>query len=256
MKKLLILSFAIIAVVMLTGCEESVTLDTPDVDYTVTDEGATLSLSWIEITDADGYIIYADGDSIDEVTTTAYDATVPAAEYEVTAYAGEDESNPATIDCAPVITTGLEVWGNTDPDTAHPSGFGFNTSGTAVAYALSNSANHPLIDFYINSAVSPMEFWSPHHHSPPYNDEVNAMANSGTTDFDAFDIADAPGGYLTQEDIAANAVYSFWIDPTNNGWDDATDYFGKLQVEGINGLLVTMQVAFQPISGLRWCVTP
>ncbi len=251
MKKLLTISFAVIAVMMLTGCEGEVILDTPDVDYTVTDQGSTLRLTWVEIADADGYIIYADGDSIAEVTTTTYNATVPAKQYRVTAYAGSDESSPATINCAPVITTGLIVYDMSQP-APDPSGFGFNISGTAVAYQVSDSTNWTYLDYYIER--TPQRFFSPHHGN--YNNEVNVTKNSGSTDFDAQDIADAPGGYASQTDIVSGAVYYFWIDPTDNGWDNATDNFGKIKVNAVSGTQVTMDLAFQPIAGLRWCVTP
>ncbi len=257
MKRLLGLLF-VCAALIIVGCGEDVIPEAPVVEYTVTSTGATLRLTWDDVADADGYYIYADDaiiDTIDEATTTTYDATTPAAVYAVSAYAGEEESDLTEVDCAPVITLSIDVYGNTDPDTLHPSGFGFNTAGTAVAYSLRNTANHPLIDYYINSTVSPMEFWSPHHHDPPYNNEVNVTKNSGSTTFDDLDIADAPGGYTSQTDIVSSAVYYFWIDPTDNGWDNATDYFGKIKVEAIDGLKVTMKFAFQPIAGLRWCVT-
>jgi len=255
MKRLFGIAIAMIALVVLVGCEGEVALDSPAVNYTVMPEGATLRLEWIEITDADGYYIYIDGvltDTIDDPSTTTYDADVPAKMYEVTAYSGEDESAPAEIDCAPVTTVSLDVW-DTDQPAPDPSGFGFNSSGTAVAYTLSDPLNWPFIDYYIHGGTT-TEFWSPHHGQ--YNDEVNVTKNSGLTNFDAVEIADAPGGYSSQVAVAANAVYYFWIDPTNNLWDNATDNFGKIKVEAIDGNKVTMKIAFQPIEGLRWCVTP
>ena len=250
MKRILNLAIVFAVILMLVGCGDDVVLDAPDVDYTVTDEGATLSLDWILIADADGYYIYADGAVIDTVTTNAYDAIAPAAEYSVSAYAGEDESGLTDIDCAPVVTTSLDVWDMSQPPP-DPSAFGFNTSGTAVSYQVVDTTNWALFDFYIESG--PQQFWSPHHGG--YNTEVNATENSGSTDFDALDIANAPGNYLTQTDITSGAVYYFWIDPTFNGWDDATDYFGKIKIDAIDGTKVTMTLAYQPIAGLRWCVT-
>ena len=258
MKKLITLSFAIIAVIMLTGCEESVTLDTPDVDYTVADSGATLTLSWVEITDADGYIIYADGDSIDEITTTTYDATVPAAEYEVTAYAGEDESDPATIDCAPVVTSNITVYGMSDTSTAHPSGLQFTTSGTAVAISV-QSSNYPDLDYLFDdrSPLTTITIISPDDYVPPYNDEENTTAASGT-DFHALDIAADFGNYSTQRALADQAVYSLWIDPDHAGYT-TDDHFGKMKIESITGsaapYTVVITAAYQPIAGLRWLVT-
>lgn len=254
MKKLFSFAIAMAALVILVGCEGEVTLVAPDLDYTVDDTGATLTITWIEIADADGYYIYADGtaiDTIDDPATETYDATTPAAEYGVSAFAGEDESSISTIDCAPVVTTGLDVWDMSQPPP-DPSGFGFNTSGTAVAYQVSDSTNWALLDYYIDEGP-PQSFFSPHHGG--YNNEVNATENSGSTDFDGEVIANAPGNYTTQTDIVSDAVYFFWIDPTNNGWDNSTDYFGKIKVLSINGTQITMDLAFQPIAGLRWVVT-
>ncbi|MEO0123316.1 MAG: hypothetical protein ABIL69_04860 [candidate division WOR-3 bacterium] len=257
MKKLLTLTLLTVLFIFV-GCEKEVSLETPNVDYTVktSDQGATLSLTWDEITDADGYLIYADGVVIDTVTTTSYDATVPAAKYEISAYAGDQESGKDAVDCGAVETASLIVWGSSDPDTTHPSAFGFNAQGNAVAYSLSNANNHPLIDYWIYSTAGggTIKFVSPSDRTPPLNNEVNATKNSGQTNYDNVTIADAPGGYSTQTDIQSGAVYYFFIDPTNNNWDASTDHFGKIQVVGINGVQVTLKIAYQPIAGLRWCV--
>ena len=47
MKKLLGLTLAFAALLVMVGCDGEVTLDAPDVTYTVTDEGATLTLTAI-----------------------------------------------------------------------------------------------------------------------------------------------------------------------------------------------------------------
>ncbi len=255
MKKLSTLAL-LLAFFAFFGCESEVTLETPDVEYTVatSDQGGTLTLTWDEITDADGYYIYADGAVIDTVTTTSYDATVPAAVYGVAAYAGDQVSSVDNVDCGAVETASLIVYGSSDPDTTHPSGFGFNAQGTAVAYSISNSNNHPLIDYWIYSSGSTIRFVSPSDRTPPINNEVNATENSGQTDYDNVTIANAPGNYSTQTDVVSGAVYYFWIDPNNDNWDASTDHFGKIYVSGINGVAVTMTLAYQPIAGLRWCV--
>lgn len=255
MKRLLPITLIFVFIAFF-GCEKTPVLEKPDVTYTVkaADNGGTLSLSWNEITDADGYIIYADGVVIDTVTTTSYDATTPAALYEVSAYAGDQEGTKAQIDCGAVETASLIVYGSSDPDTTHPSGFGFNAQGNAVAYSISNPNNHSLIDYWIYSSGSTIKFISPSDHTPPYNSEVNVTKNSLQTNYDNVTIADAPGGYSSQTDIASGAVYYFWIDPNNDGWDASTDHLGKIYVSGVNGVAVTMTIAYQPIAGLRWCV--
>lgn len=259
MKKLLTLGFSLVALFALIGCEGEVTLDTPDVDYVVEDEGATLALSWDEITDATGYIIYADGVVVDTVELTSFDATTPAALYEVVAYAGEDVSDPGEVDCAPVVTTSITVYGNSDPEIDHPSGLGFNLSGTAVPLALSDSANWPSLDYYFDDATyAGLYLFSPSDHSPAYNGEINAAIEHGA-DFDAVTIADAPGsGYSTQCALGSGGVYALWVDPDGNNWSDS-DNFGKMQVESISGTTApytaVITTAYQMIHGLRWVVT-
>jgi hypothetical protein len=253
MKRILGLSIALAALIIFVGCEEEIALTAPVVDYTVTDNGATLRLTWDEVEDADGYYIYADGAvvaTIDEATTTTYSATTPAQVYAVAAYAGDDTSATDEVDCEPEETASLDVYDISEPPP-NPSGFGFNSSGTAVTYSLTDTTNWGNIDFYIEDA--PQRFFSPHHGG--YNNQVNVTQNSGSTEYDTLNIAAAPGGYSSQTDIADGAVYYFWIDPTDNGWDNSTDYFGKIKIEAISGTQITMTLAFQRIAGLRWCMT-
>jgi hypothetical protein len=254
MKRLLTLLGTIIALVALIGCESNVTLTAPDVSYVPTNDGAELALTITEVTDADGYIIYADGVVLDTITALTYNVTTPAMLVEVTAYAGDQESDATQIDCSCQETASLHIWGSGDPSPADPSGFGFNASGVATAYSVSDSTNYPFIDFWIHSvSATEQEFASPSQAG--YNTEVNTTKNSGSTDYDATTICDAPGGYTAPTTIAANAVYYFWIDPDDDGWGSSNDYFGKISVDGVNGYDCTLTIAYQPIAGLRWVVT-
>jgi len=256
MKRILNLAIVFAVILMLVGCGDDVVLDAPDVDYTVTDEGATLSLSWIEIADADGYYIYADGAVIDTVTTNAYNATIPAAVYGVSAYAGDDESGTDNIDCAPVVTLTMDIYGLSDPDTLHPSGLSFTSSGSATAISV-QSANYPDLDYIFDDLnYATLTLASPNAYTPAYNSEKNmSVEAAGITDFDALDIADAPGNYSTVTTLAVNAVYSFFMDQDDDTWDTDSDYFGKIKIESITGTHAVISVAYQPITGLRWCVT-
>ncbi|UCD18979.1 MAG: hypothetical protein JSU64_06015, partial [candidate division WOR-3 bacterium] len=243
----------------LVGCEGEEALETPNVIYEVTDNGATLVLDWDAVPDVDGYYIYADGVMIDSTTALTYDATVPAQVYGVSAYLGEDESAADEVDCTPVETANLTVYGNSDPDPAHPSGIGFAADGSCVTLALSEPTNHPDIDFYFDDAnFANLTIVSPGDHVPPYNDEENATAASGT-DYDALEIAAALGNYITQRTVNNNAVLSFWIDPDADGWNAVTDHFGKIKVVSVSGatapFTAVLNVAYQPVPGLRWVVT-
>jgi hypothetical protein len=256
MKRILNLAIVFAVILMLVGCGDDVVLDAPDVDYTVTDEGATLSLSWVLIADADGYYIYADGAVIDTVTTNAYNATIPAAEYSVSAYAGDDVSGLTDIDCEPVVTLTMDIYGLSDPDTLHPSGLSFTSSGSATAISV-QSANYPDLDYIFDDLnYATLTLASPNAYTPTYNSEKNmSVEAAGITDFDALDIADAPGNYSTVTTLAGNAVYSFFMDQDDDTWDTDSDYFGKIKIESITGTHAVISVAYQPITGLRWCVT-
>jgi len=264
MKRTLSLAITFAAILMLVGCGDDVILDTPDVDYVVAGSGATLDLDWVEIADADGYYIYADGvviDTIDDATTITYTATTPAAVYGVAAYSGDDVSGTDEVDCTPVETASITVYGNSDPEPTHHSGIGFTTSGNCVTLAISEPTNHDAIDFYFNDANpthGPIDIVSPSDHLPAYNDEENTTAASGT-DYDGLVIAADFGNYSTQRALGENAVLSFWIDPDHDNWDAENDHFGKMKIESISGsaapYTVVITVAYQPIAGLLWVVT-
>jgi hypothetical protein len=260
MKRLLGITFALAALLMIVSCGGEEALDIPNVTYDATDNGATLALDWDEIADADGYYIYADGVLIDSTTDLYYDATEPAQVYEVSAYAGADESETDVIDCTPEETMNITVYGNSDPAPDHPSGIGFTATGTCVTLALSEPTNHPDIDFYFDDAnFANLTIVSPSDHQPtPYNDEENATAASGT-DYDALEIAADLGNYITQRTLATNAVLSFWIDPDADLWGNVNDHFGKIKIVSITGATApytaVIDCAYQPIPGLRWVVT-
>lgn len=234
-------------------------LDKPSVSYEVLYDGGTLKLFWAAIANADGYYIYADGNRIYSTTGNQYDATTAAAIYEVSAYAGATESESDTIDCTPIVTTNITLWGNSDPNPDHPSGLGFLSDGSAVALPVSDSANWPNLDYYIDD----FNYNNPTLESPNiayYNNENNTGVNSGLLIFDSLTMAESSSGnYSIHTTLHEFNVYSLWIDPNFNGWDNTVDHFGKMKVESIAGssapYMVEITVAYQLIPGLRWLVT-
>ena len=257
---LLLLSISIITMYFIdcqknNGTENGDTLYKPNVSYEVCND-STLRLFWNAITNAEGYYIYADGNLIYSTTDNTFDLIIPAAMVEVSAFAGSYEGEKTLVDCSPVVASNITVWGNSDPDTSHPSGFGFAGNGTAIAYAISNPANEYYIDYYFND----------HDYTPinilrwPNINEYNTSANSGLSNFDNLKIAEAPSGsYSTHSPLIEYMVYSLWIDPNANGWDSTYDHFGKMRVKSIIGsnapYTVTIKCAYQLIPGLRWVVT-
>ncbi len=257
MKKLLALTFAFAAILIMVGCE-STTPEVPTVAYAVTTNGTGLTLTITEDANADGFIIYNDGVAVCTLTdVVTYTDTVPCKLIEVTAYAGDAESDAYELDCAPVVTASIDVWGNSDPDPAHPSGFYFNqTSGSGVAVSL-DSTNWAALDYYFADATpfTSLNLVNPGDHTPPYNSKVNGSIDEGT-DFDALDYCQLAGD--TQTPLVANHVYGLWMGTTTN-WTD-NDHFGKMKIQSITGsaapYAAVIQVAYQKIAGLRWVVTP
>lgn len=255
MKWLLLLTGIVAVVALMAGCGGPGPASAPSVEYVAIQEGARLRLSWSAVEDAEGYKIYVDGVEVADITALSYDVAGPAKRVGVSAYGSGEETNQWTLDVSPEVTENLVVYGRSDPDPNHPSGFGFATDGTAVAYALSDTTNWPRLDFFLEDvAPTPLSLWSPHHRN--YNTKENASLEATTTDFDALDIADS-GVYGTQTVLSENAVYSLWVDPNANGWDATDDHFGKVKIVAISGVQVTMRVAYQnQVNGLRWVMTP
>ena len=258
MKKLLALTIAFVAIMMIVGCESATTPDTPAVTATVITNGAGLTLTWSADDNADGFIIYHDDVAVDTVDGTSYTDTVPCKVIGVSAYAGDLESDPDEINCTPTTTTSLTVYGNSDPDPAHHSGLTFNaTSGTGVTTSL-DSTNWTALDFYFADAspFTVLTLVNPGDHTPPYNSKLNTSGLDGT-DFDAVIICKLTG-YNTQTDLATNNVYDLWLSSSAT-WTDQ-DHFGKMKIESITGstapYTAVVTVAYQKVAGLRWCMTP
>jgi hypothetical protein len=244
-----ILVFAAALLFVGTGCDTLVTLDKPNVTYAAINDGAALRLTWGAVTDAKEYEIKAD-DTTFTATSSPFDVTTPTKTIEVRAVNGNDKSDPATIDCKAVVTASIDVYGISDPDPLHASGFGFTADGTGVAYSL---ANDPAsVDFYIDDGnFTPFGFVNPGDHVPPFNAKLNTAMDAGTTNFDAFDMADSTG-YISQLAGAVNGVYALWLS-TSAAWT-VNDHFAKAKVVAYDAgtTKATLKFAYQKIGGLRW----
>lgn len=233
-----------------TGCDTIVTLDKPVVSAAAldTDNGGTLRLTWTVVTDAVSYEITTD-DSVYTTTSTSFDVTTPSVTVEVRAVNGNDESDPATIDCGLVETTSLTLYDKSDPEPTHPSGLAFKTDGTAIGYSL-DDANKAAIDFVVDSMVG---LYNAGNYGWSQNIEGNALQDAAVTVFDDATLAPVPGNYWTGQAIAANGVYYIWLDPTDNGWD-VNDHYAKIKVESWEPSTKTLvlKLAYQPVGGLRW----
>lgn len=249
------------ALFFILACKGAVELTTPDVTYDVTTDGGGLDLSWNEVEDAEGYIIYADDVAVDTVTDLSYTMTAPAKVVKVTAYAGEDESDAWSGDFTPVVTTSITVYGLSDPDPNHPSGLGFTSDGTGVALAVGDTSNWNSIDFVFDDQnVTPISIVTPNHSyynsGQGLNSEYNYSSDDQGVEFDSLNTAPAAGNYSDVKALAVNGVFASWIDPDGGTSPDANDNFVKMKVEAISGSQVNIKAAYQKEGGLRWLVTP
>jgi len=255
-------TIALLAIILLVlvGCESIEAPGKPSVTYAPTDNGAKLRLSWPAVTDADGYYVYLDGTKDTTITgsgTITYDVATPAKKIEVSAYKGSKEGEKWELDLTPVLTTSLVVYGISDPDPNHSSGISFTATGTAIGVSVAQSASD--VDYYLDDVNFGAGMWfaSPKDRPTPINTRGNVVEENATTDFDALDIAVAPGNYISRVALGINDVRSIWLDRNDNGYD-ATDYFGKIKIENIETATakVTLKIALQTVPGLRWVVTP
>ncbi len=265
MKNIVALALSLAILIILISCGGTINVQKPtDFQFEVIDNGTVLRLTWSETDlDVEGYYIYADGIAIDTLrheSQTSYDATIPAAVYGVSAYFEDDESEPAEVDCTPVETANITIYGNSDPNPDHPSGIGFTTDGICVTLDINDPANHPDIDFYFDDVLfSMMAIVSPNLQPSPYNAEKNQTAASGT-DYDGLEIAADLTEYASVRELFENDVLSFWIDPSNDYWDATEDHFGKMKIHSLYWAwpepdTAVITVAYQRIPGLRWLVT-
>ena len=230
----------------------------PVVSYEATNTGADLRLSWSTVTNAESYEIKTD-DSTYTTTSLIFDVTHPTGTIEVRAVNGNRKSDPATVDCRPVETSSLVLYGISDPSGNDPGGLAFTAGGTATALSL-DDANKAAIDFVCDdqqATVLPVGFINAGDYGWPQNAKLNTSADAHTTDFDGFDFA--PGnGYTTQLPIAATGVYALWL--SNFQQWTPYDHFCKtkiISVEQPTGTYykVTLKVAYQTVGGLRWLKT-
>lgn len=247
------------------GCpKEEEKPPTPSVTATVDDGGGSITYTWNIIDEADGYRVYVDGvlEKELDVSTTTYTVEGPAQEVEIVSYSGDEESDPVTFDYTPVQSMGT-IYERSDTISGHYSAYGWDASnGNGTEYALSNSNDWPLIDFYLDDFTagqinpSDMYFVSPDYNAfgDPFNNR-RAWFATGTGD-----IAPAVGeeNYSTPrtEYAVASQTYFFWLDRNASDTWDTGDYFVKVVVSNVGSDgSVDFTCYFQKTGGLRWLKT-
>ncbi len=154
MKKVAALLITTAFLLLFTSCGEEAAISVPG-NFTLTAAADEISvvLDWDpnpSEEEVDGYYIYFDGAVLDSTTNETYTHTDPQAsgDYYVTAYAGEDESDPSTtLTTIPTVNTNVQIAEIGVP--GEDSGFGWNIStGQGASYSMADASNAGSIDFY------------------------------------------------------------------------------------------------------------
>ena len=259
MKKLLGLTLAFAALLVIVGCDGEVTLSAPE-NFTIAAATSEIDvvLDWDEVTDEiDGYYVYFNTAAVGTVTTAGYTDMDPqeTGSYYVTAYLDEDESDPSTTEStAPYIADNITL---AEINATGNSGLGWDrTDGSATTYTMADATNAALIDFYFSDWAAgyagTYEFYTPDlvETDPGVTWPMSGTWNSCSfTEVlpDAFDdvtVLPASGYYNHTEVTATSAAYGVYT---------GDDYFGMVEVKSINTGTgeVEVRVAFQPVQGLR-----
>jgi hypothetical protein len=245
----LVAALALALAVIGIGCNSStnnVTLDAPAVTAKeAANDGAALRITWNEVTDAESYEITSD-DSVYTTTSTTYDVTAPSASVQIKAVKGTSKSEATTVSCGVVEST-VQFYGDIS-NTAHATGFGFGTDGTALPCSLLAPSTYEM-DFYADSSHGQMKLRPAKTAATKAGDGLKAALAA----FGDLRIADAVGMYGdTALPIFAESTYCLRISPDTSGtvWS-ASDYFAKILVVSVDSM-VSIKAAYQKIPGLRW----
>ena len=249
MKRTLIGALAVALALIGTGCDSKVALDAPTVAAAVTNDGATLHLTWDQVTNAKSYEIKA-GDSTYTTEATSLDVSHPAATIEVRAVSGNSKSDSAVVNCKVVEST-IDIYG--DLDATHSNGFGFATNGQADTCAIIPQ-NFSRLDFYADGKSSAVEMRLVSAGGLNSSRKGNGTkAASGS--YDDSKLADSPGAYSDTLAVVVDGTYYLRISPdaTDTTWSIGDNY-AKVQVVSIltESLKVTLKFGYQKIEGLRW----
>jgi len=257
MKKLLALSLTMAVLIAIVGCGDDVTLVAPG-NFTISAGINELDvvLDWDEVTEEiDGYIIYFNGAAADTVTTAGYTHLDPqvSGEYYVTAYSGEDESDPsATASTVPVIDDNVEL---AEIGASGESGYGWNTtSGQGTEYSMNDATYATSIDLYFTDFAigyaGAYNIASPHlvltDDGAVWLHGTSGWRTTGflqlAEDFDVVTVVPTTG-YFTYEEIAGNTTYAAYT-------DDGHYALVEVQAWSTSTGLVQVRTAFQPVPGL------
>ncbi len=259
MKKLLALSLSLAFLLIIVGCGEDVVVSAPG-NFVISAAADEISvvLDWDpnpSDEEVDGYIIYFNSVAVDTTENETYTHTDPqeSGDYYVTAYKGEDESDPSTTQTTiPVIDDNVEL---AEIGATGESGYGWNTtSGQGTEYSMADATYAGSIDLYFTDFAT--------GYAGTYNiaspdlvlSDPGASWLAGTSgwrltgfdplpdDFD--DVTVVPlSGYVNYEEIVGNTTYAVY---TEDG------HYGLVEVQSWSTTtgMVQLRTAFQTVPGL------
>lgn len=220
----------------------------PVVAWMPLEKGAKLRLTWGKVADAGFYEIKTD-DSVHTTTDTSFDVASPAATIEVRAVKGSRKSDAAVVPVGMVETPNIAIYGMSDSVSSHYPTFGFDTTGTAVAYSLASS-NYLKMDYYADDVTNSPKMFLVNPGKNGWNTKRNGLVDAGTTVYVDAKLADTIG-YVIEREIEAGNVYYLWLDRGDVGWS-ADDSYAKAKVLQISGTQIMLQIGYQRVGGLRW----
>jgi len=154
MKKIFALSIASLFLLVLVGCDGVVEISAPsNLTISAATDEVSVVLDWDpnpSDEEVDGYYIYFKDAIIDSTTNDTYTHDNPekTGVYYVTAYAGDNESDPSsTVTTVPVIADNIEL--AEIGVSGEESGYGWNVStGQGTKYSMVDETHAGSIDFY------------------------------------------------------------------------------------------------------------
>lgn len=257
MKKLLGLTLAFAALLIMVGCDGEIALVAPG-NFTIaaaTNE-VDVVLDWDAVTEeVDGYYLYFNTAAIGTLTTAGYTHVDPqeTGTYYVTAYLDEDESDPSTTEStAPIINTNVELC---EIGGTIESGYGWNTtSGQGTKYSMADATYAGEIDLYFTDFL--IGYAGTYNISSPDETQNDAGAawlhgTSGWRQSGFLEITEAfddvtvlpTTGYTNYEEIVGNTTYAVYT---------ADKHYGMVEVQSWSTTtgLVQVRTAFQTVPEL------
>lgn len=249
-KRTLIGAFAIALALIVAGCPSSQNNNTdvtkPLVSITTINGGGTLHVTWAEVPNATSYELTA-GASVDTTDSTHFDFTTPVESVKVIAMNSSKRSDAATVICSKVVSSTVSFY-NYISDTTHENGFGFDTSGNAVAYKY-DADGKPQLDFVSTTFGSTTMLQKSGTTATKVGDQLKAATGS----YDSLTIADSvfTGSYHESDSLFADSAYVLRMSANDSMWT-AGDHYAKMRVDSIVGTKVSVTITYQTVNGIRW----